>query len=678
MSISKKFILLIAGAVVCVLLTLIIVGYINISSFGTNVSQRSLQVAKKSVQAQVDLLYEKQKAIGQFLSSNTHLAAAMASRDTAAIRSIARGYVDSTTIDFVTIVDPNGVVLARGHSDKSGDTLDRSQRSAWGPLTTRKSVAGIESDKVDDNTRLRMVSGIPVIHENTLVGAAVLGTDLTSGAFVNNIKATFDVECTIFHGDLRVTTTVMRDGKPAINTRLNNPEISQQVLTQGGTAVRRNMILGSLYDTIYWPWKDVDGNIAGMFFVGISRATINQAQSHVVITFIIAGLLIGLAMILLGILFSRAITRPLNQATAYAEEVAGGNFSGTLDIRTKDEVGILSKALGRMVENLKARIAEAEEQSKETNLQAQKANAAMSEAQTAKENAEAGQKALLLAAENVEQVVGQLSAGAKELNDQASSASRSAQHQREQAASGVAAMEEMNATVLDVARNAVTAAEGAAVAKEKAESGSKLAQDSVRALEHVRDETEVLRKAINALGKDAEGISAIMTVINDITDQTNLLALNAAIEAARAGEAGRGFAVVADEVRKLAERTMNATKEVAQTIDNIQNRTHKSIESVDKTGSNLATAFDMVSATRKSLTDIVNEATKTADQLHNIATATEQQSATSAEISSSLEKMNSNAGDTAEAMSQSAEAVSRLSSQISRLQALVNNLRTGS
>ena len=386
----------------------------------------------------------------------------------------------------------------------------------------------------------------------------------------------------------------------------------------------------------------------------------------------IGALFVGLT---LGLLIKKAIANPLVAIANKATLVAGGDLTQEFALTRKDELGSLGASLEQMVINLRNRIAEAEQKSREAEEQSRKAQVAMEEAHVAKEAAEAGQKAILQAAEQVDQVVNRLSTATEELSAQVEQSSRGTDMQRERVSSSATAMEEMNSTVLEVARNAGVAAEGSDRARQKAGQGEQIVQQSVNAINTVQSDTELLRRNMEELGRQAEAIGAIMTVISDIADQTNLLALNAAIEAARAGEAGRGFAVVADEVRKLAEKTMNATKEVGSAITGIQNGTRHSITAVEQTTENLNGATELVKKSGEALSLIVQEVSETAAQVSSIATAAEQQSAASEEITSSLEEINRMAGETAIAMQQSAQAVSDLAQQAQELQTLVNKLR---
>ncbi len=387
---------------------------------------------------------------------------------------------------------------------------------------------------------------------------------------------------------------------------------------------------------------------------------------------------LGLALILggfLGVLIKRSIANPLVDVSQKAGLVAEGDLNQHFNTERSDEIGQLAGSLEKMVGNLRERIHFSEQKTQEAAEQSRKATEAMGEAQVAKDKAEAGQKAILQAAENVEAVVARLSAATEQLSAQIEQSSRSASVQRDRVVGSATAMEEMNATVLEVARNAGVASEGSENARRKAEEGFEIVKKSISALSVVQTDTHALRTDMEQLGKQAESIGNIMTVISDIADQTNLLALNAAIEAARAGEAGRGFAVVADEVRKLAEKTMTATKEVGSAISGIQQGTQKSIGAVQKTTQNLDAANNLATESGSALNAIVHESERTADQVRGIAAAAEEQSATSEEINRSLEEINRIADETAKVMSESAMAVTELANQSSQLQALVRDLR---
>ncbi len=378
---------------------------------------------------------------------------------------------------------------------------------------------------------------------------------------------------------------------------------------------------------------------------------------------------------LFGWMIKAAIANPLISVAGKADLVAGGDLGQNFHLTRSDEIGQLAGALEKMVENLRMRIAEAEQKSLEASQQSKKATEAMAEAQVAKDKAEAGHQALLEAAGQVELVVARLSTATEELSAQVEESSRSAEMQRDRVTTSATSMEEMNATVLEVARNAGVAAEGSDSSRQKAQSGAEIVKKSIEALSTVRGNAETLNKEMEQLGHQAESIGAIMTVISDIADQTNLLALNAAIEAARAGEAGRGFAVVADEVRKLAEKTMTATKEVGAAIGGIQQGTQRSISAMGQASSNLGSATELATQSGTALAEIVKEADRTADQVRNIAAAAEEQSAASEEITHSLEEINRIAVETATVMQQSSQAVMELSSQTNQLQALVQDLR---
>ena len=202
-----------------------------------------------------------------------------------------------------------------------------------------------------------------------------------------------------------------------------------------------------------------------------------------------------------------------------------------------------------------------------------------------------------------------------------------------------------------------------------------MVEEAIALINEVTTHARVLKQNMADLGKQAEGIGQIIITIEDIADQTNLLALNAAIEAARAGEAGRGFAVVADEVRKLAEKTMSATKEVARYIGTIQESTRKNIASTETTVEFVMTSTEKSNESGRVLHEILELAEQTSDQVRAIATASEQQSAVSQQIARSSDEINRIASEIAEAMSQSNQAVSDLARLAQELKRVIEEMQ---
>jgi methyl-accepting chemotaxis protein len=278
------------------------------------------------------------------------------------------------------------------------------------------------------------------------------------------------------------------------------------------------------------------------------------------------------------------------------------------------------------------------------------------------------------AANEAEEISQSLSSAAEELSAQIEEASRGSDTQKERAEETSTAMEEMNATVLEVAQNASRAAEDADTAKEDAQSGEGIVSQVISSVGDVQTQADGLKVSMEELGVQAAGIGNVLEVITDIADQTNLLALNAAIEAARAGEAGRGFAVVADEVRKLAEKTMSATGQVGEAITKIQAMTKNNVKATEKAADSVAKSTDLANQSGEALREIVGRVENAADQVRAIATAAEQQSATSEEINRATEEINRISIETSQVMLEAAKAIQEVAAMASRLNVVIEDM----
>ncbi len=278
---------------------------------------------------------------------------------------------------------------------------------------------------------------------------------------------------------------------------------------------------------------------------------------------------------------------------------------------------------------------------------------------------------------HVAQSTEHIASAAEELSSTATQTSRAAAVQKDQATQVAAAMQQMSSTVVQVSENATKASENAKNAGESARSGGSIVEETVDVIQNLAASTRDTAIKIQELGKSSDQIGQIIGVIDDIADQTNLLALNAAIEAARAGEQGRGFAVVADEVRKLAERTTQATKEIAQMIKTIQQETQHAVEAMQSGTAAVERGVDSATKAGTSLNEIIQASEQVNDMITQIATAATQQSAATQQVTANMDQIANLVQESSVGAEQSAKACRDLSDLALDLQRLVGRFKLG-
>ncbi len=275
----------------------------------------------------------------------------------------------------------------------------------------------------------------------------------------------------------------------------------------------------------------------------------------------------------------------------------------------------------------------------------------------------------------VHSAVNNVSSSASQMHATAGDMADGAEHVASQAATVATAGEEMAATSSDIARSCQMAAEGARLAADEVQNGAAVIQESINVMGRISERVSSTAVTVESLGQRSDQIGQIIGTIEDIADQTNLLALNAAIEAARAGEQGRGFAVVADEVRALAERTSKATREIGAMIKNIQTETKGAVASMEEGVKEVHRGTQEAGRSGAAMEAILEQIQNLSQQVDQIATAAEEQTATTCEISGNIMQITSISNQTSQNANQSATEADNLQAMAASLTTTLNHFR---
>ena len=409
-------------------------------------------------------------------------------------------------------------------------------------------------------------------------------------------------------------------------------------------------------------------NVTGSKAAAQSASEAGQKANNLSIAITLAAVLISICITWV---LTRSVGRQLGKDPGELAVIARRVASGDYDIDDgSPKTGVYADMVS-MAQTLKENMAKARQESENARLSAKQTEQALQQAERAGAEAQNKTEAMRAAAASLQDVAQIVNAATTQLAAQIEQSDKGSRQTTGRLAEAATAMQQMNVTVQEVARNASVASQASSDTRAKAENGSEIVKRSLHSIDEVHAVSMELKTDMAQLHEHTQNIDRIMGVISDIADQTNLLALNAAIEAARAGDAGRGFAVVADEVRKLAEKTVASTHDVANAIQAIQSSATQSINSVDKAARQIEEANTYANQSGEALADIVATVESTADQVNAIAAASEQQSAASDEVNGAIGEISEMSRQTSQAMGQAAEAVANLAAQARNLMELV-------
>ena len=511
--------------------------------------------------------------------------------------------------------------------EKFGDDLTAIRNTIIETNTRRTPVRGVESGVAGLGIR----GLVPINHNGSPVGSVEFGLSFGQ-AFFDTFKARQGVDVGLLlrkeYGGFEPFATTF-DSKGLISeSQLEQAFSGQDVVFRAQADGKPVAVLVSVVN-------DFSGKPIGVLEVAMDRTRYADALADIRNTaLIIAGVAIALGL-LIAALLARSIVRPIRVAAEAMHDIAAGegDLPRRLEASGRNEVADLARAFNQFADKVRRLVSEV-----------------------------AGSTA-------------QVAASAEEMSAITDGFNRDVSRQRDEIEQVATAMNEMTATVQDVARNAAQAAESAKSADLEAQQGQLVVQQTVSSIEGVSAEVARTASAIQRLETDSQSISKVLEVIRGVAEQTNLLALNAAIEAARAGEQGRGFAVVADEVRTLASRTQQSTIEIQQVIEQLQSGARDAADVMNQGREQVDNSVMQAQQAGTSLLRITNAVTSISDMNVQIASAAEQQSAVSDEISKNVVNINHIADRVTESAGQTAQASSQLAHLASDLQTLVGQFK---
>ncbi len=522
----------------------------------------------------------------------------------------------SAVLSGMYLVRPDMEIMFAAPDERSGTLPSALTQAA---LRERKTMRGLERDQ---NNQLRLVVAFPLYVRGQPIGAGVFTHDLS--AALNDFKDNDQAEAFILAANGTVeyaTDAAMRDALPL---QLPTAAPHSMHMVQQGEAY---------YSLVVQPLIRADGETIAWLASAKDYNESYRAQQLIDRTAYFTTFAV-VALSLLGLYwYTRRAFRPLHDAIGVMHGIADGDLTADIRVNSHDETGQLLGAMREMVKKLHDMIGQ------------------------------------------MTGSTGRLAAAAEQLSAVTVQASTGAQRQQSETDQVATAMNQMAATVQEVARSANNAADAAHNANQEALTGRQVVSQAEHVIADLAAEVERAAGVIDRLKDDANGIGVVLDVIRGIAEQTNLLALNAAIEAARAGEAGRGFAVVADEVRTLANRTQQSTQEIQEIIARLQDAAGNAVKAMDAGRGKAQQSVDYAANAGHALQSISQAVGTISDMNAQIASAAEEQNAVAEEINRNIVNISQIADQSAAGATQTASASDELARLANELQELMHRFR---
>jgi len=534
-----------------------------ISNYNNSVISEEVKNGVTVLAKKVESLQESSAGFAQLAADDQEISAAIQNSDAGKLDSYAKNIHNSTKTDFVIFTDKDGRFVA-GVGQKSNSSNLRIN-----PVV-EKALKGDIITTVESaiTAHFSALTAAPVKDSNgTVAGVVIIGYLLDNQSIIDDISHQVETDVTIFQGNTRINTTIEKDGVRQVGTQLSEA-VTKVVIEEGKDYDGKADILDSEYLCSYRPLKNHNGDIVGVLFAGKSMETVNQlARNIYMASWTVAAITIIVILVGLILYLRNVVTKPLKKVVSAAETISEGVLDVQIDVKSKNEIGILADAFTKMADKLNDLIRQVSESSD------------------------------------------RVAAASKDI---ASSSVTLSEGSAEQAAT----MQELSASSMEVLSMTQNN-------DENAKNASKLSEAVKDRCTEGNEKMKELLKAMEGINASSKKISKIIKVIDEIAYQTNLLALNAAVEAVQAGQYGKGFAVVADNVKRLADKSAKAAKEISQIIEESVVNAESGTELANETASILAEIFENINEVNVMVNDISRATTEQSVGISQMNTAIE-------------------------------------------------------
>jgi methyl-accepting chemotaxis protein len=631
--ISMRFVI---ATVVAVILVLLVTQY---TTFGymkemlRSAEQNEIAEIYKNVVASVESEGRLARAMSALVAGIPQVQEAFAERDRFALESyFMPGFAKLKSeygVRQFQFHEPPATSFLRVHKPaKFGDDLSSFRLTVVETNQSKKSLHGLEVGVAGLGVR----GLVPVDYQGKHLGSVEFGMSFGQAFFDEYAKHhEVDLELYIRRNDkLDLFATTMKDNRLISMETLNGIETGQSVFDHGelkGVPV-------AYYAAVV---NNYSGKPIGVLVLAKDRSAFDSASATLSTLIVGLGIVSVLVIAALVWLISRGVVKPICDAAVAMEGIASaeGDLTVRMDEKGKDEVSRLCCAYNRFAEKTERMI------------------------------------------ESVSQAAGNLSGQVGNFATLAEHTKGGIEKQHEQTTQVATAMTEMSATVHDVAQNTSHTAEAAREADAQANAGCDVVNSVTGSIDALAAEVGRAVETVQKVEQDSERIGSVLDVIRGIADQTNLLALNAAIEAARAGEQGRGFAVVADEVRTLAKRTQDSTAEIQEMIESLQSGVHQTVQVMQSSQQQAGESVEQASRAHAALEEITHAVETITEMSSQIATAAEEQSAVAEDINRNIVEITHLAEVTSKDSANGYTASVDMSHEVDQLVALLGQFRTG-